>query len=316
MKLRTKVIAIASTLGLSSGLAVTSPAQASTTVYACPTSAGAPPPTGLYDFNPTTVQANPITELVGCTTSYTPPRDPGNPARQTTKSATVYFSSLPGSTFSGNVFTIRVVATPDNNGMYMNVWVDKTTPKSGDTNPDLLLRDGLIGVPGESSPVEITVDFPITVTDPAKKAQILSGNFVVQINMGGVGPSNDSVRSVSIAHENTFVVSFNSNGGSGTMSVAEGETPGNLPLNTFTRDGYLFNGWNDDQNGNGVSYADGGQYSFASDTTLYAQWIVDPNAPSLPSTGFDPNALGVIGGGLVGAGILLSTIVVCRRLSS
>ena len=49
-----------------------------------------------------------------------------------------------------------------------------------------------------------------------------------------------------------------------------------LPKNTFTREGYSFTGWNTAADGTGTSYADEEPVSFDADTTLYAQWTVDP----------------------------------------
>ena len=67
-------------------------------------------------------------------------------------------------------------------------------------------------------------------------------------------------------------VTFNSNGGSGTMTPQVANVPAALTLNTFTRTGYSFSGWNTAANGSGTAYADGATYSFAADITLYAQW--------------------------------------------
>ena len=72
-------------------------------------------------------------------------------------------------------------------------------------------------------------------------------------------------------------VTFNSNGGSGSMSPQVANVPTALTLNTFTRTGYSFSGWNTAANGSGTAYADGATYSFAADITLYAQWTVLPN---------------------------------------
>jgi uncharacterized repeat protein (TIGR02543 family) len=72
-------------------------------------------------------------------------------------------------------------------------------------------------------------------------------------------------------------VTFNANGGSGTMTAQTTNLPTALKLNTFTRSGYNFAGWNTAANGSGTAYADGSTYSFAASITLYAQWTVRPN---------------------------------------
>ena len=72
-------------------------------------------------------------------------------------------------------------------------------------------------------------------------------------------------------------VTFNANGGSGTMSNQVANVPTALTANAFTRTGYTFSGWNTAANGTGTAYADGATYSFAADLTLYAQWTALPN---------------------------------------
>lgn len=72
----------------------------------------------------------------------------------------------------------------------------------------------------------------------------------------------------------TYIVTFNSNGGIGTMSAqtfTEGEAQA-LTRNAFTYDGYTFTGWNTVQGGSGASYTDGQTITATSDMTLYAQW--------------------------------------------
>ena len=72
-------------------------------------------------------------------------------------------------------------------------------------------------------------------------------------------------------------VTFNSNGGSGSMSSQTTNVPTALTLNTFTRVGYTFSSWNTLANGTGTNYADGATYDFSADITLYARWSTLPN---------------------------------------
>lgn len=67
-------------------------------------------------------------------------------------------------------------------------------------------------------------------------------------------------------------VTFNPNGGQGTMRPQESSAPAALTRNTFTRRGSAFAGWNTNADGTGTAYANRATYSFAADTTLYAQW--------------------------------------------
>jgi hypothetical protein len=93
-----------------------------------------------------------------------------------------------------------------------------------------------------------------------------------------VGASRYSAPSNSVTPEGpvgiTSTVTFNANGGSGTMA-SETEVDGTtaaLTLNSFTYTGYTFNSWNTAANGSGTSYVNGALYSFTTSITLYAQW--------------------------------------------
>jgi uncharacterized repeat protein (TIGR02543 family) len=71
-------------------------------------------------------------------------------------------------------------------------------------------------------------------------------------------------------------VTFNANGGVGTMANEVASIPTALTANGFTYTGYTFAGWNTAANDSGTAYANGATYAFTSNTTLYAQW-----APSM-----------------------------------
>ena len=77
-------------------------------------------------------------------------------------------------------------------------------------------------------------------------------------------------------------VSFNANGGSGSMADQVTNTPTALTANEFTRAGYDFDGWNTASSGSGIAYADGATYAFDATAVLYAQWTAVP-APVQPS---------------------------------
>ena len=92
---------------------------------------------------------------------------------------------------------------------------------------------------------------------------------------------------------NTYKVSFNANGGDGTMSDQDftyDEAKKALSKNTFTRTGYTFNGWNTQANGQGTTYTD--QQSVNNLTTennatitLYAQWKIQTFTVTFNSNG-------------------------------
>jgi hypothetical protein len=67
-------------------------------------------------------------------------------------------------------------------------------------------------------------------------------------------------------------VTFDPNGGLGSMSNQTSSAATNLISNAFTNSGCTFVNWNDSANANGTSYANSAIYSFTADVTLYAQW--------------------------------------------
>ncbi len=126
-------------------------------------------------------------------------------------------------------------------------------------------------------------------------------------------------------------VSFNANGGTGSMEQQVIFCGSNTPLNacTFTRDGYIFKGWGTYGSSTTVKYADKAAYTetTSSDTTrtLYAIW--EPTAEQkaaneeldkaesaisngnyTPKYGTDTNALTMINAKLAAAGITDVTV--------
>ena len=67
-------------------------------------------------------------------------------------------------------------------------------------------------------------------------------------------------------------ITFNSNGGSGSMSSTTVRAGSYLPINTLTRSGYEFVGWNTNSYGTGTSYTDGQYITATGNIILYAQW--------------------------------------------
>ena len=83
----------------------------------------------------------------------------------------------------------------------------------------------------------------------------------------------------------TETVTFNSNGGSGTMAAQTASSATNLRTNSFSRSGYEFAGWNTLADGTGAAYTQSESYSFAASITLYAQWSVAAAEAGSPTTG-------------------------------
>ena len=99
----------------------------------------------------------------------------------------------------------------------------------------------------------------------------------------GGGTSYADKQSITISSDLTLYaqwvdkpcVTFNANGGTGTMAVqyfTAGITQ-SLNANTFTREGYIFIGWSTNPEGGGDTYINQQDIAISSDMTLYAQWL-------------------------------------------
>lgn len=123
-----------------------------------------------------------------------------------------------------------------------------------------------------------------TSTNSANDTYTLSFGAKVDTTIPSGTYSNTLTIAV-VAEPAMVTVAFNGNGAtSGSMSSIKIPAGGSqaLPSNVFTRNGYVFNGWNTASNGSGTSYADGANYtastSYAGQTvTLYAQWRLPIN---------------------------------------
>jgi uncharacterized repeat protein (TIGR02543 family) len=82
-----------------------------------------------------------------------------------------------------------------------------------------------------------------------------------------------------VATANLRTITFNSNINTPTtttQSVTSGVST-SLTGNSFSANGYVFNGWNTASDGSGTSYADRSNLAITTNTTLYAQWIAGVN---------------------------------------
>ena len=70
-------------------------------------------------------------------------------------------------------------------------------------------------------------------------------------------------------------ITFDANNGTNetTTQTIESLTPTSLNKNTFTKLGYIFNGWNTESNGTGTPYTDEQIVNLTSNIYLYAEWI-------------------------------------------
>ena len=142
------------------------------------------------------------------------------------------------------------------------------------------------GGAGEMEPVTVNADAEYTV--PASTFTAPSGKVFDSWNTAADGTGTKYMpQDAPAIHENMTLfaqwvaapatkctVTFDANGGAGSMDVLTADlgTTVTLPASTFTRDGYVFAGWNTAADGTGTAIVNGGQLTLGSDATLYAQW--------------------------------------------
>lgn len=100
---------------------------------------------------------------------------------------------------------------------------------------------------------------------------IIFGSKLINKNEKGGNEKQDMEEVVT----NECTIIFDANGGQGSMGsqkVLKGALAG-LVANTFTREHYIFKGWNTQVDGKGTAYEDKAPVTLSEDTvTLYAQW--------------------------------------------
>lgn len=84
------------------------------------------------------------------------------------------------------------------------------------------------------------------------------------------------------AQWNVRSVTFNANGGSGSMAPQTDCPSAALTANSFTRSGYTFAGWSTTPGVAPITYGNQAAYPFTADGTLYAQWARIPPPPVFP----------------------------------
>ena len=101
-----------------------------------------------------------------------------------------------------------------------------------------------------------------------------SSAATAQYQPGGTYTANEGATLYAIWKANTYTVSYNMNGGSGTIANQTKTYGQNLTLSTTkpTRTGYTFVGWNTSSSAATAQYQPGGTYTANEDATLYAIW--------------------------------------------
>jgi uncharacterized repeat protein (TIGR02543 family) len=112
--------------------------------------------------------------------------------------------------------------------------------------------------------------YDVTPTQLSAEVAAIKASGVTVETLGKALASVDAQMGITVS--STSTVTFNANGGTGTMAseTASAATP--LTANKYTRKGYTFTGWNTSATGTGTAYANDAAYPFTASTTLYAQW--------------------------------------------
>jgi len=172
---------------------------------------------------------------------------------------------------AGTPMLIRALGSRDSNGKY------EITLTAADKSVNTAIT-----VPASMNGFTISGTYA-TKQVTANGGYMLRGNqFVKTTEAINVAPfrvyldgSVDGVSTLDIT-DNCTVISFNANGGAGTMSQQVITESSTLNGNAFTRDNYLFTGWNTKADGSGTAYAADATFTFTEENkgsiTLYAQW--------------------------------------------
>ncbi|MCQ2374828.1 MAG: InlB B-repeat-containing protein [Salinivirgaceae bacterium] len=110
-------------------------------------------------------------------------------------------------------------------------------------------------------------------------------NYMARISCDNDAENDEKSVSFNVLALIGYNISFNANGGTGTIDAMTGSTTSSsitLPRGGFTRVGYTLQGWAQDANSNVKTWDLGGSYLFSTysaSNTLYAFWNPNTNTP-------------------------------------
>ena len=102
-------------------------------------------------------------------------------------------------------------------------------------------------------------------------------NEIITYELSLIGKSaSDTVKNTAKLNLQTYTVTYDANGGSGTMTDKKSPyaygAAATVLTNGFTRSRYTFTGWNTKADGSGDSYPEGDPIEMLGNVVLYAQW--------------------------------------------
>ena len=185
-------------------------------------------------------------------------------------------------TANGGTVTLYAQWTKNSYYLDLNGWLDgKSTGNiTGYGTADIYVD----GVQKANDVTDFYQKIPYGSRYEIKDIKVVTGHTYVGVHSGSItgtiGTSNVGV--VLEFKTNKYTVTFDKNGGTGSMS-GQSFTYGvvqALTANTYKRTGYTFKGWNTKADGSGTSYSDKQEVSNLSATdgatvTLYAQWTAN-----------------------------------------
>jgi len=244
---------------------------------------------------------------VGNTLTATPVGVTGTPTPtasfhwQESSTSTGVFTNISGATGATYLLLagdagkfLRVTVSETNNFGTSQTVTSSTTPQIAAAVKTVVFNSNcIIGCSGSMAPQSATGPAALTGNGYQRLGYSFSGwntasngSGVAYLN-GGVYPFTSNVTLYAQWAPITFSVSFNSNGGSGSMANETGTilSVARLTSNSFTRTGYRFVNWNIAADGSGISFNDDDLYPFIASVTLYAQWLRVPTpTPTPPPT--------------------------------
>jgi uncharacterized repeat protein (TIGR02543 family) len=121
-----------------------------------------------------------------------------------------------------------------------------------------------------TSPIDGDI-YDVTPTQLTAEVAAIKASSVTVETLGKALASVDAQMGITPTNMSN-TVTFNANGGTGTMASETASAATALTANKYTRTGYTFSGWNTLATGTGTAYANDAVYPFTSTATLYAQW--------------------------------------------
>ena len=144
-----------------------------------------------------------------------------------------------------------------------------------------------------TAPAAQTVDPETEITMPGVGAMTYTGRtfdgWNTQANGDGTSYAEGATYTVTgnvtlyAKWQDSYTVTFNANGASGTAPTAQTVDPGTvitLPgIGSMSYLGKTFEGWNTNASGTGTDYTEGTSYTVNGNITLYARWVSVPITP-------------------------------------